>query len=77
MSPEPVNPLTLELLAWISARRPTYAEAIEVWRSTCPRHSVWEDSLVDGLVRVVRRDGANGSDVALTPLGTAALAAAK
>ena len=72
----PAGAQTLELLSWISARRPTYAEAIEVWRSTCPRHTVWEDSLVDGLVRV-RRDGPNGSEVALTPLGAAALAAAK
>lgn len=54
---------TLELLAWISSRRATYAEAIEVWRSTCPRHTVWEDAFVDGLVRVVQRE------VVLTPLG--------
>ena len=61
---------TLELLPGSPPAAPTYAEAIEVWRSTCPRHTIWEDSLVDGLVHV-RRDGPNGSEVALTPLGAA------
>jgi hypothetical protein len=22
--------------------------AMEAWRTTCPRHSVWEDALIDG-----------------------------
>jgi len=26
---------------------------MEVWRSNCPRHSVWEDASIDGLVEVV------------------------
>jgi hypothetical protein len=45
--------LTLELLTWISARPRSYAAAMEAWRSSCPRHSVWEDALVDGLIEVV------------------------
>jgi hypothetical protein len=62
---------TLELLGWISRGSRTYAEAIEAWSTHCPRHSVWEDALGDGLIRVVR----NGSQshVALTPAGEAAL----
>ena len=47
------GPLTLELLAWISERPRTYAETMEAWRTTCPRHSVWEDAWTDGLVEVV------------------------
>src|SRR5262245_30921641 len=31
------DPLTLELLRWIDSRPRTYAEAMEAWRSTCPR----------------------------------------
>jgi hypothetical protein len=58
---------TLELLAWISSRPRTYAEAIEAWRTNCPRHAVWEDACSDGLVQVVRRR------VSLTPLGRAVL----
>ncbi len=23
-------------------------KAMEAWRTTCPRHSVWEDALIDG-----------------------------
>jgi hypothetical protein len=42
-----------------------------VWQTHCPRHSVWEDALADGLVRVVR----NGSEaeVRLTRAGAAAV----
>jgi hypothetical protein len=62
---------TLELLAWVSSRRATYAEVMDAWSSWCPRHAVWEDALVDGLVRVVRIEGR--SEVALTPRGVAVL----
>jgi hypothetical protein len=62
---------TRELLDWISRGRRSYPEAIEVWQTHCPRHSVWEDALADGLTQVVR----NGreSHVTLTALGEAAL----
>jgi hypothetical protein len=62
---------TIELLAWIGSEPRSYAEAIEVWKTNCPRHSLWEDALGAGLIRVVR----NGSEsqVALTPLGEATL----
>jgi hypothetical protein len=45
--------LTLEFLAWVSNRPRTYAEAMQAWRSTCPRHSIWEDALVEGLIEVL------------------------
>ena len=41
-----------ELLDWIARRERTYAEAMEAWRSNCPRHPVWEDALAEGLVQV-------------------------
>ena len=65
---------TRELLDWISRGRRSYPEAIEVWQTHCPRHSVWEDALADGLVRVVRNGSV--SQVALTPEGEAALSSA-
>jgi hypothetical protein len=43
----------LELLTWISSRPRTYGEAMQAWRSSCPRHSVWEDALLSGLIEVV------------------------
>ena len=61
---------TRELLSWIALSARTYPEAIDAWRTTCPQHSVWEDALADGLVRIVR----NGFDthVELTAAGSAA-----
>jgi hypothetical protein len=65
------DPEILELLSWISRRPRTYSEAIEVWQTHCPRHSLWEDAVADGLLRVVRNG--SQSQVALTPRGEAAL----
>jgi hypothetical protein len=62
--------LTLQLLEWVAAGGRSYGETMEAWSSWCPRHSVWEDALGDGLVRVIRRE------VVLTPRGREALAGA-
>jgi hypothetical protein len=56
---------TLELLAWISERPRSYADTMAAWTSHCPRLSVWEDAIADGLV-AVGRDG-----VTVTPAGRA------
>jgi len=40
---------------------------MEAWRSHCPRHTVWEDATIDGLVEVA------GDRVDLTALGRSAL----
>ena len=70
---------TRDLLAWIADRPRTYAETMEAWRSSCPRHTVWEDALGERLLEVVGGTGADGNGgvtlrVALTPRGRAALA---
>ena len=71
---EAASPLILELLEWIATRPRTYAEAMEAWRSNCPRHPVWEDALLEGFIEVVDDGGAMGqSAVTLTALGQAAL----
>jgi hypothetical protein len=67
---DPLTAPTRDLLEWIAERPRTYAETIEVWRSHCPRLSVWEDAVVAGYVRVDR------SRVRLTPEGETALEAA-
>ena len=80
-SPQPpaagsVDAPTRELLAWVARCPRTYADAMEAWRSTCPRHTVWEDALDAELIRV-ERDGAcamGGARVTLTPRGQAVLA---
>jgi hypothetical protein len=45
---------TIQLLAWLAEQSRSYAETIDVWRTSCPRLSVWEDALADNLVRIDR-----------------------
>ena len=66
---EAVYPLLCEFLAWISDRPRTYAEAMEAWRTSCPRHPVWEDALSAGLIQFEGED----QRVTLTARGRAAL----
>jgi hypothetical protein len=47
---DPNAALTLQLLEWIDERQRSYAETIEVWRTSCPRLSIWEDACLAGLV---------------------------
>lgn len=72
---EPVDPLTLQFLAWVASRHRTYAEAMEAWQSTCPRHTVWEDALIDGLIQVASKGPLQQPEVTLTPRGRTVLAA--
>jgi hypothetical protein len=69
--PESVSLLTLEFLAWIDGRPRTYAEAMEAWRSTCPQHPVWDDALIEGLIRIESAETMDRSVVILTPRGKA------
>ena len=46
------DPLMVEFLAWLSGHTPTYAETMEAWRTSCPRHPVWEDAFASGLIQV-------------------------
>ena len=45
---------TVQMLAWIAERSRSYAETIEVWKTSCPRLAVWEDAVADDLVRIDR-----------------------
>ncbi|MCW3477243.1 hypothetical protein [Limobrevibacterium gyesilva] len=64
-----------QFLTWVAACPRTYADTMEAWRSTCPRLSVWEDALGDGLVRIDTdgRSAMSGSRVVLTSRGQALL----
>lgn len=64
--------LTIDLLAWVASRPRTYDETIEAWKTSCPRLSIWDDAVSEGLVRVVHVPG-RGSVVALTSAGQALL----
>lgn len=47
-----MNALTLQFLEWVAQRPRTYAQAMDAWRSTCPRLTIWEDALNDGLIEM-------------------------
>ena len=64
-----VSAPTMQLLEWLAERSRTYAETIEVWKTSCPRLAVWEDALGDDLVRV------DNGFVVLTPWARELLAA--
>ena len=68
--------LTLQMLAWLASRPRTYGETMEAWRTSCPRLSIWEDAIADGLVLVSRARadaGQSRSMVELTAEGQAML----
>jgi hypothetical protein len=68
--PEAVPLIMLQFLAWVADRPRSYPEAMAAWRSTCPRLSVWEDAIIDGLVRLENGDS---RAVTLTARGRAML----
>ena len=73
MSEQP-SLIMIQFLAWVADRPRNYAQAMEAWRSSCPRLSVWEDAIIEGLVRI--ESNAKRS-VRLTRRGDAVLAQAQ
>ena len=63
-----MNALTVDMLTWLASRDVSYDEAIEAWHSHCPRLTIWEDAIADGLIRIER------GVVTVTESGRAALA---
>jgi hypothetical protein len=72
-STAPVSLLMVQFLRWVFERRRSYAEAMEAWRSTCPRHTIWEDALLGGLIQIENSGATPEPEVTLTPHGRAAL----
>jgi hypothetical protein len=70
---DPAHALTLQFLAWVAEAPRTYAQAMEAWRSTCPRLSIWEDAILDGLVTFTDGATRDQSRVVLTAKGRARL----
>lgn len=62
--------LVLQLLAWVAERPRTYADAMDAWRTSCPRLPVWEDAVDAGLIDLGPSCSEMGSQrVQLTLLG--------
>jgi hypothetical protein len=69
-NPDPIiQPLILDFLHWLDAEPRAYAEVMDVWRTSCPRLTVWEDAVDRGLVE--RRRDAGPAIVVLTAAGRA------
>jgi len=63
-----LDPLILDFLEWLAPKPRPYAEVMDAWRTSCPRLTVWEDSLDRGFVARVSANGA-GRVIALTDVG--------
>jgi len=63
-----LDPLILDLLEWIAREPRSHAEVIDVWRTSCPRLTVWEDAMDRGFAA---RDHQQGREtiVRLTATG--------
>jgi hypothetical protein len=61
-----ISALTLQMLEWLAERPRSYADTLEAWKTSCPRLTIWEDAVKDGLVRIER------GDVVVTSAGVAA-----
>ena len=68
-----IDALVLDLVEWIAKGPRAYEDVMDVWRTSCPRLTVWEDA-VDGGYLEQRRSEARGVEVVATPSGRAFLA---
>jgi hypothetical protein len=45
-----LDPLVLDLVAFVARGPRPYDEVIDAWRTSCPRLTVWEDAIDRGLI---------------------------
>ena len=45
-----LDPLVLDLVEWVARERRSYREVLDVWRTSCPRLTVWEDAIDRGFL---------------------------
>ncbi len=56
--------LVLDFVEWVEAGPRSYEEVMNTWRTTCPRLSIWEDSVDARLVEM------RGDSIHVTVHGT-------
>lgn len=44
------DPLVLDFVEWIAREARAYSEVIGVWKTSCPRLTIWEDAADRGYV---------------------------
>jgi hypothetical protein len=45
-----LEPLVMDLVAFVAKQPRPYDEVIDAWRTSCPRLTVWEDAIDRGLI---------------------------
>ena len=69
-----LDPLVADFVEWVVARPRRYSEAMEAWRTSCPRLTVWEEAFDRGYLK--RQQAPDGSAlVTATAAGLAFLRA--
>ena len=51
LATDTVENLVLDLLEWVGRKEHTYQEALDAWRTSCPRLPVWEEANDRGLLK--------------------------
>lgn len=51
-----LEPLILDLLEWLDAGPRPCREVMGAWRTSCPRLTIWEDSIDAGYIARARGD---------------------
>lgn len=64
-----IEPLVHDLVQWCVRQPRSYAEALEAWRTNCPRLMVWEEAVARGFLETC--PGEAGLVVAVTAKGLA------
>ena len=64
--------LILDLLTWLKSAPKPYEEVMDAWRTSCPRLTVWEDSVDAGYIE--KKVSPDGVMVAITERGRQHLA---
>jgi hypothetical protein len=63
-----LDPLVRDLVEWLAKAPRPYAEVLDVWRTSCPRLTVWEDAVDLGYVERKTVTG-KGTWVSVTKAG--------
>ncbi|HXC55247.1 MAG TPA: hypothetical protein VNU97_08135 [Rhizomicrobium sp.] len=70
-----VEPLLVDLVAFVAREERPYLELMDAWRTSCPRLPVWEEANARGLV--TRVGTPQGAVVRATAKGRAFIAQAR
>jgi hypothetical protein len=46
-----IEPLIIDLVEWIAKEPRPYEQVMDIWRTSCPRLTVWEDAVDRDLLR--------------------------